>query len=113
MSLFEILIIVVVALLVFGPERMPEVVRSVALTIGRIKRMLQNARSEFEEHIGADAIRQQLHNEEIMANEIATREEIEPTMREDSQSSVGNQQINSQISQYDHPSSPSSKTADT
>jgi sec-independent protein translocase protein TatB len=113
MGLFEILIIAVVTLLAVGPERMPEAVRSVALTIGRIKRTLQSARSELGEHIGADDIRRQLHNEEIMANEKVTREEMEPTIQEDSQSPVENQQTNSQIGQYHLPSSPPSKTADT
>lgn len=68
-GLFEILIVAIVALLAVGPERMPEAVRTVALTIGRIKRAFQSAKSDIEEHIGADEIRRQLHNEEIMASE--------------------------------------------
>ena len=78
MGIFEILIIAVVTLLVVGPERMPEVVRSVALTVGRIKRAFQSAKSEIEEHIGADDIRRQLRNEEIMANE-ASRKKVAST----------------------------------
>jgi sec-independent protein translocase protein TatB len=66
MGLFEILLIAVVALLVVGPERMPEAVRSVALTIGRVKRFLSSAREEIEKQVGADEIRQQLHNEAVM-----------------------------------------------
>ena len=68
MGFFEILLIAVVALLVVGPERMPEAVRSVALTIGRIKRAMGSAREEIEKQIGADDIRRQLHNEEVMAS---------------------------------------------
>lgn len=113
MGLFEILIVAVVTLLAVGPERMPEAVRSFALTIGRIKRTLQSARSEIEEHIGADEIRRQLHNEEIMANVKVTREAMESTMREDSQTLTENQQTDSQMGQYDLPSSPPSKVADT
>ena len=55
-----------VTLLVVGPERMPEAVRGVALTIGRIKRMFNNAREEVEKQVGADEIRQQLHNEAVL-----------------------------------------------
>jgi sec-independent protein translocase protein TatB len=66
MGLFEIILIAVVTLLVVGPERMPETVRSVALTIGRLKRMLSSAREEIEKQVGADDIRQQLHNEAVM-----------------------------------------------
>ena len=68
MGFFEILLIVVVTLFVVGPERMPEAVRNVALAIGRIKRSFNSARSELEQHIGADDIRRQLHNEEVMAS---------------------------------------------
>ena len=66
MGFFEILLIAVVALFVVGPERMPEAVRSVVLTIGRIKRSFNSARTELEKQIGADDIRRQLHNESIM-----------------------------------------------
>ena len=66
MGFFEILLIAVVALFVVGPERMPEAVRSVALTIGRIKRSFNSARTELEKQIGTDDIRRQLHNESVM-----------------------------------------------
>jgi sec-independent protein translocase protein TatB len=68
MGLFEMLIIAIVALLVVGPERMPEAVRGAAMTIGRIKRMFNSTREEFEKQIGADDIRLELHNEQIMDN---------------------------------------------
>jgi sec-independent protein translocase protein TatB len=66
MGFFEILLIAVVTLLVVGPERMPEAVRTVALTIGRIKRSFNSAKEEIEKQVGADDIRRQLHNEEVM-----------------------------------------------
>ncbi len=66
MGLFEILLIAVVTLLVVGPERMPEAVRSVALTVGRVKRFVSHARAEIEKQVGADDIRQQLHNEAVL-----------------------------------------------
>jgi len=66
MGFFEILLIAIIALLVVGPERMPEAVHNVALTIGRIKRNLASAREEFERQIGAEDIRRQLHNEAVL-----------------------------------------------
>jgi sec-independent protein translocase protein TatB len=68
MGLFEMLIIAVVALLVVGPERMPETVRGAAMTLGRLKRMFNSTKEEFEKQIGADDIRLELHNEQIMDN---------------------------------------------
>lgn len=64
----EMLVVGIVALLVLGPERLPGAVRTVGLTIGRIKRGFADVRSQVEREIGADEIRQQLHNERIMSN---------------------------------------------
>ncbi len=77
MGLFEILLIAVVTLLVVGPERMPEAVRSVALTIGRVKRFFNNASQEIEKQVGADDIRQQLHNEAVMEQIAKAEENVE------------------------------------
>lgn len=67
-SFFELLVIGVVALVVIGPEKLPGAIRTCALWIGRMKRILAESRSEFEKHIGADEIRRELHNEQIMAS---------------------------------------------
>ena len=78
----ELLVCVVVALVVIGPERLPETVRTVGLWIGRLKRSLRDTRSEIERQIGADDIRRQLHNEEIMDRIEQTRIEMEKTLQQ-------------------------------
>lgn len=62
----ELLVIAVVGLLVVGPERLPDTVKTCARWVGRIKRVLRNAREEFEQQIGADEIRREIHNEEVL-----------------------------------------------
>lgn len=62
----ELLMISVVALLVIGPEKLPETIRSISLWVGRLQRSFANIRQEIENEIGADEIRAQLHNEGIM-----------------------------------------------
>ncbi len=64
----EMAVVAVVALLVLGPERLPGAVRMAGLYIGRIKRSLADVRSQVEREMGADEIRQALHNEKIMAD---------------------------------------------
>lgn len=64
----ELLLVAIVALLVLGPERMPAAVRMAGLYLGRIKRSLAEVRSQVEREIGADELRQTLHNEKIMAD---------------------------------------------
>ncbi|WP_439860668.1 Sec-independent protein translocase protein TatB [Pseudomonas sp. MBLB4136] len=62
----ELLLIGLVALLVLGPERLPGAVRTAGLWIGRIKRSFSAIKAEVEREIGADEIRRQLHNEQIL-----------------------------------------------
>lgn len=78
----ELLLCLVVALVVIGPEQLPSTVRTVALWLGRLKRSLAETRSEIERQIGADDIRRQLHNEEILRNIEETRLQIEASIRE-------------------------------
>jgi sec-independent protein translocase protein TatB len=78
----ELLLCLVVALVVIGPEQLPGTVRTVALWIGRLKRSLAETRTEIERQIGADDIRRQLHNEEIMRNIEETRLQLEASLRE-------------------------------
>lgn len=63
---FELLLIATLGLVVIGPERLPGAVRTFALWVGRIKRSFRATKSEFERAIGADDIRRQLHNEEVL-----------------------------------------------
>ena len=63
----EMLVVAIIALLVLGPERLPGAVRTVGLTVGRIKRGFADVRSQVERELGADELRQQLHNERVMA----------------------------------------------
>ncbi len=67
-SFFELLVVGVVGLIVIGPERLPGTVRTCALWIGRIKRSLMETRRELEKQIGADEIRRELHNEQVLYN---------------------------------------------
>lgn len=78
----ELLVCLVVALVVIGPEQLPGTVRTVGLWIGRLKRSLRDTRQEIERQIGADDIRRQLHNEEVMQNIEEARIRFEKTILE-------------------------------
>lgn len=62
----ELLLVGLVALVVLGPERLPGAVRTASLWIGRVKRSFLSIKQEVEREIGADEIRRQLHNEQIL-----------------------------------------------
>jgi sec-independent protein translocase protein TatB len=78
----EIIVCAIVALIVIGPERMPEAVRTMGLWIGRLKRSLRETRVEIERQIGVDDIRRQLHNEDIMRSIEDARKNINDVIQQ-------------------------------
>ena len=62
----ELMLITVVALLVIGPERLPETLRSMGLWFGRLRRSFTTIKAEIEKEIGMDEVHRQLHNEAVM-----------------------------------------------
>ena len=62
----EIVLVCIVALLVLGPERLPEALRTLGLWLGRARRSYLAVKHEIEHEIGMDEVRRQLHNEAIM-----------------------------------------------
>lgn len=63
---FEILVIAVLGLLVFGPEKLPEAIRTFAFGFSKLKRSWQTTRRELEQELGMDEIRREIHNAQIM-----------------------------------------------
>lgn len=64
---WEIIVVALAALIILGPTKLPELARTLALWFGRIRRTYNNFKLEFEREVGMEEIRQQLHNEKIMA----------------------------------------------
>lgn len=78
----ELVLTALVALIVFGPERLPQAARTAGLWIGRIKRVLADTRREVERELGADEIRRQLHNESVMKSLNESPQAIERAVKE-------------------------------
>ena len=62
----ELVLIAIVGLLVIGPERLPEALRTAGLWLGRLRRSFVSVKTEIEKEIGMDDIRRQLHNEAVL-----------------------------------------------
>ena len=62
----ELLVIVFVGLLVVGPEKLPQIIKTLTRSFRAIKSYLKQTRAEIEKSVGMDEIRQDLHNEKIM-----------------------------------------------
>lgn len=52
----EILMVALVALLVVGPERLPELVRTTGRWIGRAQRVARELRTEFDRDVGREEL---------------------------------------------------------
>ena len=63
----EILLILIVALIVIGPDKLPSAIRTASLWIGRFRRSFYKVKAEVERELNTDEISRQLHNESVMA----------------------------------------------
>jgi len=53
----EFALVAVVGLLVFGPERLPEVARNTGRWVAKVRRYIANVRSDFESELNATELR--------------------------------------------------------
>ncbi len=79
----ELVVVSIIALLVLGPERLPEALRTMGLWLGRLRRSFTAVKTEIEKEIGMDDIRRQLHNEAIMEEMERIEAEVKNSMDTD------------------------------
>tara|TARA_Y100000992_G_scaffold143211_1_gene95057 strand:- start:1018 stop:1302 length:285 start_codon:yes stop_codon:yes gene_type:complete len=85
----EILIIATLTLIVMGPNRLPETIKTITLWIGRLRNFINSARSDIENEVGIDEIKKQLHNEKVMQEIARTKAELN-SVAQDSPSGKNN-----------------------
>ena len=77
----ELLVIVFVGLVVVGPDKLPQLIKSLTKGFRTIKSYLNQTRSQLERSVGMDEIRQDLHNEKIMENLKETQKPKKPSKK--------------------------------
>lgn len=85
----ELVVIAIVGLLVIGPERLPETLRTLGLWLGRMRRSFVAVKTEIEKEIGMDEVRRQLHNEAVMEEMKRIENEVRTTVDETSLTKPG------------------------
>ena len=75
----ELLVIVFVGLLVVGPEKLPQIIKTLIRSFRAIKSYLNETKADIEKSVGMDEIRQDLHNEKIMEDIKENKEESNST----------------------------------
>ncbi|MDC3105848.1 twin-arginine translocase subunit TatB, partial [Gammaproteobacteria bacterium] len=63
-------------LIVMGPNRLPETIKTITLWIGRLRNFINSARSDIENEVGIDEIKKQLHNEKVMQEIAKSKAEL-------------------------------------
>lgn len=67
---WEILLILVLALLVIGPERLPGAARTAGLWVGKIRRYVEGVKSDVEQEFDLTEFKRIVHNQEVQINEM-------------------------------------------
>lgn len=80
----EMLLVLIIALVVIGPERLPEVARGIGSTVGKVKRFIENVRSETSLQDELADLRRQLD----LSKEVSQLQHLGETLKSDIQSSV-------------------------
>ncbi len=77
----ELLLVGVIALLVFGPDKLPGLARNVGLWVGRVKRMVNTVQTEFHREIAkADELKRLVEEQQKILERHVTLEDDKPTV---------------------------------
>lgn len=82
----ELVVIFIVAMIVFGPERLPELARKVGHWVGKFRRYMDSMRTELEKEMHTDELRALLTKQENEINELRdmlhdTRQQMDHGMK--------------------------------
>ncbi len=69
---WEIVFIAVVGLLVIGPDRLPEVARTVGLWVGRMQRLIQTVKADIHHELENEHLKKTLSEQSEQINELKT-----------------------------------------
>ncbi len=70
----ELILILIIGLIVIGPEKLPDTYKFILKNLKLLRNAFDDAKSEIERNIGADEIKQDIHNE-IRLKELEDNEE--------------------------------------
>ncbi len=66
----ELVVIMVLGLLVLGPERLPKAAQKVGYWIGKARRYMEGMKSQVEAEFDSSEVKRLLHNQEVQIREL-------------------------------------------
>jgi len=79
---FELLLVGLVALLVFGPERLPSLARTAGLWLGRGRRFLSTVKADIEQELKAEELKRIIREQQLNILFHSLMENTEKSLRE-------------------------------
>lgn len=79
---FELLLVGLVALLVFGPERLPSLARTAGLWLGRARRFLSTVKADIEQELRAEELKRIIREQQLNNPLHDLIEDTEKSLRE-------------------------------
>ena len=65
---WEIILILMIALVVVGPERLPGLAKTAGLWVGKAKRMVSDIKSEIDQELAADELKKALKQQDAVSD---------------------------------------------
>lgn len=69
----EIAVILILALLVLGPERLPKAARSIGYWFGKTRRYVEGMKAQVEAEFDGAELKRALHNQEVQIRELQSK----------------------------------------
>lgn len=70
---WEIMLIAILALVVIGPERLPQVARTAGHWFGKTRRFIEGVKGEVESEFDTSELKRLLHNQEVQIKELQSK----------------------------------------
>ena len=67
---WELFLILVLALIVIGPERLPGAARTAGYWVGRARRFIEGVKTDVEQEFDVTELQRLMHNQEVQLNEL-------------------------------------------
>lgn len=89
---WEILLILILALIVIGPERLPGAARTAGLWVGKARRYIEGVKNDVEQEFDVSEFKRIVHNQEVQLNELQQKlkqtSQFDPTEEKISDTSI-------------------------
>ncbi|MDH5611937.1 MAG: Sec-independent protein translocase protein TatB [Gammaproteobacteria bacterium] len=92
---WEILLILILALVVIGPERLPGAARTLGLWVGKGRRYIEGVKSEVEQEFDVSEFKRVIRNQEIQLNEL--QQKVSQSARMSADDLLGSHEITHNI----------------